>query len=425
MVGQKIYKNPFLLFAPLLVLFVLITLVVHDDAMESDEGRYYYFAENLYNGYYSPPPPDINLWCGPGFPIILIPFVALKLPLISITLFNAILMYLSVVLLYKSAIKFVSYPLTLFFSFFWAFCYSAYKYISLIHTEIFTAFLIMLLTYFSVLAFESKTSSKRYLILGGLILGFIALTKIIFGYVLVVLLIGSIMLFLISENKVNLKKTLFILLVAFLTVSPYLLYTYNLTGRAYYWGNSGGMSLYWMSTPHEMEYGDWNNETYTAVIDAEISGGPAILKKTHQKDADEIAKYTGVEKDDAYKRIAIQNIKSNPTKFLKNIISNISRSFFGFPFTYSYQRPLIKVWYSSILFTLILVSMILTIINWKKIDFSIRFLLFTVSIYYGGSTLLSMDIRQLVVIIPLLLFWIAYTLQKSLTLKIKFDNKTV
>ena len=51
MVGQKIYKNPFLLFAPLLVLFVLITLVVHDDAMESDEGRYYYFAENLYNGF--------------------------------------------------------------------------------------------------------------------------------------------------------------------------------------------------------------------------------------------------------------------------------------------------------------------------------------------------------------------------------------
>ncbi len=38
---------------------------------------------------------------------------------------------------------------------------------------------------------------------------------------------------------------------------PYLLMTYSLTGKPFYWGSSGGLSLYWMSTPYDTEMGDW------------------------------------------------------------------------------------------------------------------------------------------------------------------------
>ena len=55
-----------------------------------------------------------------------------------------------------------------------------------------------------------------------------------------------------------------ILLTAFVVLSPYALYTWRLTGRVFYWANSGGTTLYWMSTPFEGEYGDWNNDTFTA-----------------------------------------------------------------------------------------------------------------------------------------------------------------
>lgn len=106
---QKITSNPYLLFSPFLLLFALIVLKFHTDAFEGDESRYYQFAINLINGFYSPPAPDINLWNGPGYPIILIPFAALGAPLILITLLNALFQYLSIVLLFKSLRRYASY----------------------------------------------------------------------------------------------------------------------------------------------------------------------------------------------------------------------------------------------------------------------------------------------------------------------------
>ncbi|MDP3014343.1 MAG: hypothetical protein Q8M92_08890, partial [Candidatus Subteraquimicrobiales bacterium] len=113
--------------------------------MEGDEGRYILFAQNLLHGFYSPPAPDINLWNGPGYPIILMPFVAMRMPLIFITLMNAVFQYLSIVLLFKAMIQFVTFRKALLFSLYWAFCYSSYSYMSYILTEAFTVFLITLL----------------------------------------------------------------------------------------------------------------------------------------------------------------------------------------------------------------------------------------------------------------------------------------
>ncbi|MDP3013226.1 MAG: hypothetical protein Q8M92_03225, partial [Candidatus Subteraquimicrobiales bacterium] len=228
----------------------------------------------------------------------------------------------------------------------------------------------------------------------------------------------------INNRKVtNCRKGAFIMLIAFATVTPYLLYTYNLTGRLFYWGNSGGNSLYWMSTPYENEYGSWNNETLTAnKVDGDIAGTTTLLKLTHQKDIDEVLKYKGAEKDDAYKKIAINNIKTHPKKYIKNIIANISRGLFGFPGTYTYQRPLLKIWYFAILYTLMLFCFILTFINWRKIAYCVRFLFVFVFIYLGTSSLVSIDNRQFVIVVPILLFWIAYIIQISISIKIKFDN---
>ena len=42
-------------FLPFLFLFILIVVRLHADAMEGDENRYYEFAQNLLNGFCSPP----------------------------------------------------------------------------------------------------------------------------------------------------------------------------------------------------------------------------------------------------------------------------------------------------------------------------------------------------------------------------------
>jgi hypothetical protein len=176
-----------------------------------------------------------------------------------------------------------------------------------------------------------------------------------------------------------------------------------------------------MSTTIENEYGNWNNETFTANhIDSDAAGTTTCLKLNHQKEIDEVKKHKGVQKDDAYKKIAINNIITNPTKYLKNIISNISNMLFGFPNAYTYQRPLLKIWYFSILYTLILFSLLPTLINWRKLSFSIRFLFIFTFIYLGGSSLVSVSSRQFIIIVPVLLIWIVYIIDQSITFKINF-----
>jgi len=419
----KLTRNPFLLFSPFLVFFILLVIKQHTDAMEGDESGYLYFANNLLQGFYSPPAPDINLWWGPGYPILLMPFVALGLPLICITLMNAVFQYLSIVFLFKALVHFMDYRKSLLFSLFWAFCYSSYQYISLIITESFTIFLVSLLIFSIVNAFNKYMN--LYLYLSGFILGYIALTKVIFGYVILILLLGSVLMWIKNRNVKNYRISVLIMLLAIATTMPYLLYTYNLTGRILYWGNSGGMSLYWMSTPFENEYGSWYNESLTTKsINTDIKGTTtALLRLNHQKDIDEVLKYKGVQKEDKYKKIAINNIKTHPKKYITNIIANISNMLFGFPNTYTFERPILKIWYFSILYTLMLFCSIPTIINWRKISYSIRFLLVFAFIYLGGSSLVSVYNRQFVIIVPLLLFWIAYIIHNSITIKINFETR--
>ena len=407
-------KNPYLLFFPFLLFFIVFVLKFHSDVMEGDEGRYLFFAQNLLHGFYSPLVPDINLWNGPGYPIILIPFVALHLPLIWITLMNAVFYYLSIIFLFKALQLIVTFRKALMFSLFWACFYNSYQKIPRILTETFVLLLMTLLIFCIVNAFNNR--SKNYLFLSGFSIGYIVLTKVIFGYVLMFMLIGSGLLWIINRNAANNRKGLFIMLIAFATAAPYLIYTYHLTGRVFYWSNSGGASLYWMSTPYKGEFGDYRGGEY-------VEG--------HRKDFERIAILKGVERDDALKRIAFNNIKAYPFKYAQNCIANIGRMFFNFPYSpssISYKgvgnpiRSVVMLPPNAIIFSLLIFCLVLTLINWGKVIYYIRFLFCFVFLYLGISTIVSAYSRQFYVIVPILIFWIAYIIQKSLTIKIKLDK---
>jgi 4-amino-4-deoxy-L-arabinose transferase-like glycosyltransferase len=400
----KFTKNPYLLFLPFLLFLMVFVLLFHTNSNEGDEGRYLMFAQNLLHGFYSPPPPDINLWNGPGYPIVLMPFVGLRLPLICMTLMNAIFYYLSIILLFKALRLIGSFRKAFLFSLFWACFFSAYQKIPRIYSETFTLFLISLLIFCLLKAFIDK--SNKYLVLSGFMIGCIALTKIVFGYVLMFMFFGSLLLWLLNRNTKDYKRGTIVLLIAFTVTAPYLIYTYHLTGRIFYWGNSGGLSLYWMSTPYKSEFGDyWHGES------------PAW----HQKDFEAIADLRGVERDDALKRIAFGNIKAHPLKYAQNWIANIGRLFFNFPYTPtsdSYQnvgnpiRSLAMLPFNAILFLLMIYSFFITLRNWKNIEYYIHFLFCFVFLYLGASSIVSAYSRQFYVIVPVLLFWIAYSMKK-------------
>ena len=245
-------KNPFLIFLPFLLVFVSIVLIFPTNGKTGDEGRYLMYAHNLVRGFFSPPAPNIDLGNGPGYPIVLMPFVALNLPFVCITLMNAAFYYLSIVFLFKSLNKIVSFKVAVIVSFFWACFLNLYEYLPIIYTEIFTAFLICLLIFYLLKVFNGyEMRAKKDIFFSGIILGYLALTKPIFGYVIMAMIIGNGLVWITRRNSVNLKRGFFILLIALITTSPYLIYSYHLTNKIFYWSSNGGNNLYWMTTPYK------------------------------------------------------------------------------------------------------------------------------------------------------------------------------
>jgi 4-amino-4-deoxy-L-arabinose transferase-like glycosyltransferase len=421
MKSKLYYKNPFLLFLPFLLLFMAYILKLHSNNLQGDESRYIFFVKNMIQGFYSPKAPDINLTNGPCYPLIILPFYALNTSKLFIALMNALFQYLSIVFLFKALRQIVPFYLSLSFTLFWAFCFSSYNYMILIYTEPLTALLISLIAFFVIKGYKSSEAKNYYI--AGLLFGYLALTKVIFGYVIAIMLLAILLLWFKNLKAIRARNGAIMMIIAFAVTLPYLVYTYSLTGRIFYWGSAGNDSLYWMSTPYEYEYGTWNNLAFDANPEGpEKDLGIKLLTENHAKDFESIKELKGIEYDEALKKIALSNIKSHPVKYIKNWFSNISRMLFGFPGNYTFEVPLLKIWYFSIVYTLIIYAGIMTIFTWKNLPYSIRLLFCLSFIYLGGSSLVSADNRQFVIILPALYVWIAYILQQTIKINFKPDQ---
>jgi hypothetical protein len=411
-------KKPIVIFFPFLILYSIIILRFSNNTLQGDEGRYYEFAQNILNGFYSPAAPNINLWSGPGYPLFLVPFIWLELPLIVIKLSNAILQYFSVVFLFLAINKYVSRKYALVFTFSWALYYVSYQELYSMLTEPLTSFLSSLILFLLTKKNNLYDVKILYPTLTALVIGFLALTKIIFGYVLLVMLIIYLISLLTPKNKRENKFGALIIFGALFINLPYLIYTYNLTGKIFYWGNSGGSSLYWMSTPVEGEFGEWNNATFTANCghDLKIPCNSTLIALNHQNNMERVSKLPIIEQDDELKRIAFSNIINHPLKYIRNCISNFSRLFFGIPNSYFYQRePTIwRILPNSIVLTLLIFSLVVTVSNYRSISFEVKFIVTLTIIYLLLSLLVSAYPRQLYVIIPFLFFWFAYIFKRSI-----------
>jgi len=418
--------SPFLLFLPFLLLYIVIILVFRNSPLSDDEIRYLGYAKNLIHGYYAAPPPNDAIVNGPGYPIVLMPFVALNAPVILAVLANAVFYYLSVVFLYKTLLRISSFKITLFTSLFWACYYNSYQDMLFTFTESVTCLIVSLLLYFLTRAFEISEKRRKYMILAGIAMGYLALTKVVFCYVILFIFIASWVVWLFNRRSVDHKRNLAILLIAFATMLPYFIYTYNLTGRIYYVGNPGSDALYWMSNPYRGEYGDW--QSYPRIPGPDkyrLYSSEDSLAVNHKRDFDSIYQFNGANRDDAFKSIAIKNIKNHPVKYLENCISNLGRMLFSFPNSYTLQsnKTLLRLPLNGLIVVFSIFCLIPTIVNWRKIIFPIRFLLFFVLIYLGLSTLVSGLTRMFTVVAPVFLVWIAFIIYRTLTMRIRFEKE--
>lgn len=405
-------RNPFVTLLPFFFLYVAIILLKQSPQFFGDETRYVMFTTNLMHGYYSPPAPDINLMNGPGYPLLLLPFMVFNIPWIWAKLLNAVFHYMALVFLYKSIALKVNHKFALGFSIFLGLCYSSYYYLTVLLTESLSLFLISLFVYLFLRG--SNPSSAKHFILAGIVLGYLALVKVIFGYVLLALMLMTTFHYLIQRRR-HLKTRILIPTLGLLVMLPYVIYTYSLTGRLLAWGAVGASNLYWMSTPERYEYGGWNNDVFSAnPAGPEKEMGMELLKKYHQADYMMAESKKGLEQGDVLKDIAKKNIINHPDKYLKNWFANIHRLFFGFPGNYTFEVPLTKVWYFAIVFVMIIYSTLITLVSWRKIKTEMWYLLLFSMIYFAGTTLVSALNRQLIVMLPLLFTWIAFIVEKTI-----------
>lgn len=416
---KKYFEQPYLSLLPFLLVYALIVIFQNSDSLIGDEGRYISFANNLLNGFYSPPQPDINLWNGPGFPLYLIPFVALKLPLIVIRLFNALLYYAVLLLFNKTLSIFLDLKRSFFFTSLFACYYMPYKSLPFILSETLTILLLAAITLMAshYFAQENKQRNIKNTVFLAMVLAFLALTKVIFGMVYLFAGILFLLLFLLTKNK-SYRSSSVLLFCALSFCLPYLIYTYSLTGKVFYWSNAGGMSAYWMSNPVPGEYGEWHNDSLSSPPMAPES--MKILRSNHEVAYEEIYRYKGVQRDDAYKEHAFRNIKEHPQKFIQNWLANWSRMFFNYPVSYIPLRigTIGNMLANIPVLILIAFSGFLTWRNKQRLPFGTSFLLYLSGIYLLLSSMLSAYDRVFYILAPVLGVWIIYSvsfLRKSKT----------
>ena len=110
---------------------------------------------------------------------------------------------------------------------------------------------------------------------------------------------------------------------------PWLAYTTVETGRVLQWGNSGSLSLYWMSSPFERDLGDWRqaNRVFT---DDDLA--------PHRPFFETLRGHPLPEQNARLERRAVENIRDHPAKYAENVVANVSRMLFDAPYSATPQR---------------------------------------------------------------------------------------
>jgi 4-amino-4-deoxy-L-arabinose transferase-like glycosyltransferase len=384
--------------AAILAVFVGATLIAAPGAAPvGDEAAFLHFARQVAHGVYassSPNEPMAFLWHGPGLPALLAPLAALHLPLVlmrlvgPLLLFGAVLAFERLLRLWVSPTRALigACALGLYFPF--------WDLLPSLHKEPLALLLIIAGLHEAIRYLRG--GQRRHGIAAGVVLGLLALTRLEFGTVLVVGLAGTVAWALTRRRAVAPRRFAVVLLVALAVCLPWLSYTYAKTGRPLYWGNAGGLSLYWMSTPASDELGDWH-----AV--PEVFSDPNLAR--HRAFFHSLERLAPLQRDLALQRVATRNIQRHPFKYGENLLANVSRLWLGFPRSFRGPPPvaILYVLLSGLLLAGLLRLAVRTLRGRQRISVeAVPFLLL------GGGALavhlpFSAEPRMLAPIVPLML----------------------
>ncbi|MFZ1947106.1 MAG: hypothetical protein WAW06_06135 [bacterium] len=417
-----------LLLLPLAVLYLAIALASPSSPPTGDTARYVRFAENLTRGHYSSPG-EVNLWNGPGYPLMLAPFVALKLPWVWAKILNAALLVAALAYFQATLGRYVSPKCAVIATCVLGLWPPLVKMVPLLLSEVPSVFLVCGFAFHFCACQAGRAPASRargnslvHTIVSALFLGYLALTRVLFGYVALTLAVLSLAVYAWRRKPAFLRSAL-VSVLALVICLPYLVYTYSLTGRPFYWATSGGLSLYWMASPYQGDLGDWHTPGAVVRIPE--------LARNHADFFTEIGRLSPVAQDDALRRRALENIGAHPGRYLANWVANLGRLIFNYPYSYRTERP--SPWLHVIPGALLVAAL-----AWSALALGARRIrrrnqasggtrvseearrqgetqipaeIWVLALFglaaFGGSSLLSAFNRFLLPILPVALLWIA------------------
>jgi hypothetical protein len=313
---------------PILAIFVVTSLLgQHFGQGPSDEKNFLYYAHRLVHGHYADRHAGVGkfLWHGPGLPLLVAPLVAVGVPPTAIRLVGPIALFVGAIGMRQLLRRYMPEHRALLGTYAFALYWPFYTVLPQLLSE---PLAVALLVWFMVVLIDSlHTGRPRSAIVAGVLFGLLALTRVEFGWVITLGLVAALIWFGVARTVAS-RQLLLIAAAALAICIPWLAYTYKVSGQAFYWSNSSGLSLYWTASPVSGNLGDWQSEPQV-FTDPNLAPHRAFFASLS---ADP------VRQDSQLHRQAIQWIEQQPTNYVRNVTNNASRLVFNTPYSFTPEK---------------------------------------------------------------------------------------
>ena len=410
-------------FLPLLGFYIVLVLVFSTDDLVGDEFRHVYYADNIVHGFYTNAdnPELIN---GPGYPLVLAPFLGMNAGYLCLRLLNALFVFVALVYFKKTLAFFIKERYAIICTVLVGLYPPLLRYIPTIYSEPLSVMIACALIFYVFKLSKSDKLDWKLVAIASFYAGFLVLVKIIFLQVLGVsiILVGA--SFLWKRNRKILKLG-FVIVGGFLLTVPYLIYAYSLTGKPFYLGTAGGEILYHRSTPYENEWGNWFSRDNILKADDADYKPDSVYKDLHQLAENHRDVYLKLEplnyleRDSVLKEVAIENMKAHPVKYLKNTVSNLGRFVFHYPFSYRDQNLSAFGYMIPNMFIVVLwiISLLLFYRTRKSVPVEVKAIMLFFLAYASAIVLLDGRGRNFIIMVPSMVLFFMYIYSKTIKIK--------
>ena len=323
-------------FLPLLGALLLASVLLHPGrAPTGDEGPILAAAHRILQGRYAvigTMDGTRFLWHGPGLPALLAPLVALGIPLSGLRLLSPLLMFAAALMLYRLLRLRLSRRTALIGAYALGLYGPAYYVLGTVDKD--PLALLLAITALDGTARYLKYGRLRHVVIAGLSLAALTMTRLEYGWVIMALLAAGLLWWLVlrvrhgarSDRARTARRWTTVYALGMIGCLPWLAYTYALTGRALYWGNSGGLSLYWMSSLSPNPLGEWH-APHTVASDPSLAAYRPFF--------DYLATLRPVQRDLVLQHVALVHALGHPAQYGLNLLANLGRMFIGLPFPFT------------------------------------------------------------------------------------------